>query len=107
MSVASKLFGRCALCGRDPVSLTFHHLIPVSMHDKGPFRKLYTKDYMSQHGIDICRPCHSGIHRFYEERELALNFHTLELLLADEKVQKHIKWVAKQRVDFGIDSGDL
>lgn len=48
-------------------------------------------------GVNICRPCHDGIHDLYSEMDLAKRLHTLESLLADEALRKHFAWVAKQK----------
>lgn len=45
----------------------------------------------------ICRPCHSAIHKVHDNIGLALNYNTIELLLADEKISKFCKWASKQR----------
>jgi hypothetical protein len=86
--------GICELCQRE-CQLTFHHLIPKKVHKRNFFRKKYRKDDLQQ-GIHICRKCHSGIHNLYDEKHLAKELNTLEKLLADEAIQKHVKWVAKQ-----------
>lgn len=53
---------------------------------------------MTHRRISIRRECHKGIHRTIpDEKELARNFNTKEALLADERIVKHLAWVAKQR----------
>lgn len=89
--------GKCELCSREQ-PLTEHHLIPRAVHGKKYFQKRFTKEEMKHRRISICRKCHGGIHRLIpDEKELARDFSTKELLLADERITKHIKWVAKQR----------
>ena len=68
MPVKSKT-GRCCLCGRD-TELTFHHLIPRKVHRRARFRKHATRTEL-QAGIDLCRLCHRGLHRLYDEMTLA------------------------------------
>lgn len=85
----------CSLCQR-PVALTFHHLVPKKVHRRKRFQKAYTRDQLNA-GIHICRRCHNGIHRLYDEMTLAEQFNTLELLRADEAIQRHVNWVAKQK----------
>lgn len=49
--------------------------------------------------IRICRECHSTIHRFYTNRELAAKdspLASLEGLLAQEKYAKAVAWIARQ-----------
>ena len=45
----------------------------------------------------VCTLCHSGIHDIYDEKELAENFNTKELLMADERIKKHVEWSRKQK----------
>ena len=85
----------CPLCGRDK-PLTFHHLIPRKIHRRTYYRKNYTRAELNK-GIDICRPCHSAIHKFYDEMHLAKELNTLELLLADPALKKHFEWMSRQR----------
>ncbi|MGB2427617.1 MAG: hypothetical protein ACPH9N_08065 [Alteromonas sp.] len=88
--------GRCPLCGR-LTRLTFHHLIPRKMHRRNYFKKHFSKLQM-QTGVAICQLCHTGIHKTYDEMFLAKQRNTLESLLADEQLQAHFQWVAKQKV---------
>lgn len=89
---------RCELCGRDDTYLNFHHLIPKFVHKKGKFTRQYEKEYMSEHGIWICKyHCHSQLHRFFTEKYLAEHLNTLEKLLANQKVTDYIEWHKKQK----------
>eukprot|EP00535_Pseudo-nitzschia_heimii_P000089 CAMPEP_0197183112 /NCGR_PEP_ID=MMETSP1423-20130617/7476_1 /TAXON_ID=476441 /ORGANISM="Pseudo-nitzschia heimii, Strain UNC1101" /LENGTH=221 /DNA_ID=CAMNT_0042633659 /DNA_START=112 /DNA_END=774 /DNA_ORIENTATION=+ len=45
-----------------------------------------------QNTCDICRQCHSTVHRTHTNMELALNYNTVEKLLKDEKISKFCKW---------------
>jgi len=87
--------GCCCLCGRH-TELTFHHLIPRKVHRRNFFRKTFEREVLLQ-GIDICRLCHKGLHRLYDEMTLAKQLNTLEALRADPAIQRHIQWVRKQR----------
>lgn len=85
----------CVLCQRK-VALTFHHLIPRKIHRRNHFKKHYSKETLNE-GIWICRKCHSGLHRLYDEMTLAKRFHSLNQLLEDDAVQRHVAWVQKQK----------
>ena len=85
----------CPLCRRQ-VPLTFHHLIPRKLHRRNYFKKHYSRVELNQ-GINICRPCHSGLHKLYDEMTLGKQFNTLHTLLKDEAVLRHCAWVAKQK----------
>jgi hypothetical protein len=86
---------RCALCGRER-PLTFHHLVPRSQHRRGWCKARFTKDQMDT-GADLCTDCHSAIHRFISEVELARSFYTLDQLRAHPELAKFIAWATKQR----------
>jgi len=45
----------------------------------------------------LCPRCHKGLHKLYSESELGSHFNTVEALLDDPAVLKHVAWVAKQR----------
>ncbi|MEO0436704.1 MAG: hypothetical protein AAF098_07335 [Pseudomonadota bacterium] len=86
----------CATCGR-ATRLTFHHLIPKKMHRRQYFRKHFSKEKLNL-GVRVCRPCHTGIHKAFDEMTLAKNYNTLEKLLAEESLARHFAWVRKQKV---------
>jgi len=88
--------GQCPLCKRH-TALTFHHLIPRKVHRRAHFKKHYSKAKLN-HGIDICRTCHSGIHRRYDEMSLAKNLASIEALQSDTELARFFGWVAKQRI---------
>mmetsp|Transcript_14050 Transcript_14050/g.31052 ORF Transcript_14050/g.31052 Transcript_14050/m.31052 type:complete len:173 (+) Transcript_14050:50-568(+) len=89
-----KLLPGCCLVCENFRRLTKHHVYPREVH-----KKLIKKGYV-EHAlhttIDICRMCHSTIHRFFSNEDLAFHYFSLELLLADEKFMKYAKWAAKQ-----------
>jgi 5-methylcytosine-specific restriction endonuclease McrA len=87
--------GPCTLCGRH-TELTFHHLVPRKVHRRNFFRKAFEREVLQQ-GVDLCRLCHKGLHRLYDEMTLAKQLNTLEALRADPAIQRHVHWVRKQR----------
>jgi len=76
--------------------LTAHHLIPRKLHRRTHFKKRFSKVQL-QNTIPICRECHSGLHKLYDEMHLGKRLNTPDKLLADPVVKKHIEWVSKQR----------
>jgi len=91
--------GTCKLCGRESNDVTEHHLIPRSTHKTKRIRAMHTTKAMHK-TAPLCQPCHRACHQFYNEKELATDFYTIELLLADEGMAKHVAWVRKQRGDL-------
>lgn len=50
-----------------------------------------------QQTCEICRQCHTAVHRTHSNMELALRYNTVDKLLADEIVSKFCRWASKQR----------
>jgi len=48
-------------------------------------------------GIHVCRACHRGIHRRYDEMTLGKRFNTLAKLREDADLARHFAWVGKQK----------
>ena len=86
----------CVGCGQFR-RLTFHHLIPKKLHRRPHFRRHYSKADLNQ-GVMMCRPCHVGVHRLFDEMTLAKSMNTAAALLNDPRLQKHFAWVAKLRI---------
>mmetsp|Transcript_15577 Transcript_15577/g.16326 ORF Transcript_15577/g.16326 Transcript_15577/m.16326 type:complete len:171 (-) Transcript_15577:44-556(-) len=86
--------GCCLICERE-MKLTRHHLIPRELHQQMTKKKGYTQEFLNK-TISICRMCHSTVHRFYTNRDLANTYNTLEVLMSEEKMQKYAKWASSQ-----------
>ena len=85
----------CPFCRRER-PLTFHHLIPRKVHRRTRFSKRYDRKTLNL-GILVCRLCHSGIHACHDEMSLATDFNTPQALGKDPALQKHFRWVSKQK----------
>lgn len=81
----------CALCGRDR-PLTFHHLIPRTLHRKSRYRRAFTREEL-QRGVELCRDCHDAVHRFVDEKALGASYRTLDALRAHPEIAKFVRWV--------------
>lgn len=101
--------GTCATCYRE-LKLTFHHLIPKEVHHvwvgkKPPFAylrdhqdtRLLTKLTLGSHGILVCRPCHSAIHRSASNRELGARYCTRRALLEENAAFARFVEYARRR----------
>lgn len=97
-----ELINCCLMCERE-IHLTKHHLIPREMHERFLKKSSISKEELNQ-TIAICRMCHSTIHRFFSNKELAEKYNTFEALMADEKIFKYAKWASglKQRGNKGV-----
>ena len=85
----------CNLCQRQ-IELTFHHLVPRKVHRRTFFRKHFSRQELST-GIYICRKCHSGIHKLFNEMQLAKDLNTLEKLRENPEIARHVSWVTRQK----------
>ena len=85
----------CALCVRE-LPLTFHHLIPRSTHKRKRIQKKFTIEDRNQ-GIWVCRSCHSALHKFCTNMELAETYNSIETILSNPSIEKYIKWAKKQK----------
>jgi hypothetical protein len=84
----------CELCERH-IQTTRHHVYPKETHDW--LRKKNESHYgvyELRKTISLCRMCHSAIHRFFTNRELAIEYYSLDLLLDSELVCKFAKWAS-------------
>ncbi len=95
MTQTSKKSGVCPICSRME-TLTFHHLIPKTLHKNKWYKKNFTKERMGE-GVYICRLCHNNIHIFIEEKDMGYEYNTLEKILNHEKVINYIPWATKQK----------
>ncbi len=90
--------GECELCERKS-ALTAHHLIPRKLHRRKHFKKHFDKSEL-QATIQICRQCHSGLHKLFDEMQLGKTLNCINKLRQDPQVKKHIGWVARQRTQW-------
>lgn len=88
---------KCELCGSKNDILNFHHLIPRTLHSNNFFEKRFTKKFMRENGIMVCKYiCHGQIHKFISEKELGMKRNTLEKLLEHPDIKKFISWRKKR-----------
>ncbi len=78
---------RCGLCERLVASTSRHHLVPRA--EGGRYGET----------VDLCQPCHSSVHRFLSNRELACRYATVAALRQAEELQGFLSWVRRQRVE--------
>jgi hypothetical protein len=50
---------------------------------------------MRERGIDICRRCHSFIHKKFSEKYLGKQLNTLDKLAENEIIKTYLKWARK------------
>jgi hypothetical protein len=79
----------CAFCGRVvPASMiTLHHLLP-----KGEGGK-------PEHREPLCKPCHKQIHAVFSNKQLAVEYHSIDSLRAAPELATFLAWIRKQRPD--------
>ena len=85
----------CVLCGSQE-RITFHHLIPKSCHTNKWFKKNFDKTDMRERGVDLCRPCHSFLHKKFSEKVLGRELNTLEKIQDNPVIQTYVAWASKR-----------
>ena len=96
--------GSCELCGRKEIEVTRHHLIPKTRHSNKRNQKLFDRDEVRTRMADLCRPCHSFIHKVLTEKEMELAFNTIEALRAHPEIAKFAEWVSKRPAGLRVRS---
>ena len=78
---------RCELCGR-AAATTRHHLVPRSR------RKREAEIYGPT--ADLCRDCHGMIHTVFDNRRLARERASIDLLRAAPELQNYLAWIRRR-----------
>jgi 5-methylcytosine-specific restriction endonuclease McrA len=86
----------CELCARSWINLTYHHLIPKSVHAK-VLKRGWHEEWELNKVAWLCRACHSFVHRVATNEELARDFYSVELLSEREDVARFVGWVGNVR----------
>ncbi|RAL09541.1 HNH endonuclease [Aspergillus homomorphus CBS 101889] len=86
----------CEICARDWIPLSYHHLIPRSVHAKA-LKKGWHPEWMLNSVAWLCRACHSFVHRMASNEELAREWFTVERILEREDVLSWASWVGRVR----------
>lgn len=95
-SQTKELATECEICSREHIPLTYHHLIPRSVHAKVLKRGWHTEDRLNDVAW-LCRACHSFVHSCASNEELAREWFTVERLLEREDVRGFAGWVGGVR----------
>ena len=85
--------GTCELCGRTPIELTRHHLIPKTRHGTKRNRKTFEREEIRSRVAMLCRACHKFAHEVLTEKEMEAGYNTVEALAAHPEIRKFIEWV--------------
>lgn len=83
----------CELCGRAGVEVTRHHLIPRTRHSNKKNRKLFDREDVRTRMADLCRPCHGFIHKVLTEKQLELDYNTVERLRRQPEIARFVEWI--------------
>jgi len=87
----------------------FEHLRPLFEEAANSEQTTAARSSQQQHGrqwvvrtilnhqtVDLCRPCHSSVHKTHDNKTLAVDYNTLEKLLGDPAIYKFAKWASRQ-----------
>jgi 5-methylcytosine-specific restriction endonuclease McrA len=88
--------GTCALCGRDGLPLTRHHLIPRMRHRNKRTRRTFERGELTGRILWVCQPCHNHVHATLAEKALAEFYNTRARLLAHPDIARFSRWIASR-----------
>lgn len=71
--------------------------LPYGLTKKTFQSGLNIKQFLAHYTADLCRPCHSVVHKHHSNLELAEKYNTVEKILTDENIYKFCKWQSKQK----------
>ena len=86
----------CALCGRTGVPLTKHHLVPRATHGRARVKREHAEKDLKRETAPLCRPCHKTVHATLTEKQLAVDYHTVEALRGHPALARFARFAAKQ-----------
>lgn len=88
----------CALCARDWVPLTVHHLVPRSTW-RVAVRRGWLASVEDGHARTalVCRACHDVVHRGASNNELAAKWSSVTVLKTRSDVRAFVAWVGRVR----------
>jgi len=78
---------KCSICHRETPEefVEQHHLVPRAKGGK------------KGETVPVCIDCGDQLHQVFSNTELKKGFNTVEAIVADERIQKWVKWVRKKR----------
>lgn len=94
------LMNACEALKRNDTTRAINILGPGMIHFKERLQLAVSKadvKQILQTTTDICRPCHSTIHRSHDNLTLAREYNTVELLLGDPSIYRFCKWASGQK----------
>ena len=71
--------------------------LPYGLTKKTFQSGLNIKQFLAHYTANLCRPCHSVVHKHHNNLELAEKYNTVEKILTDENIYKFCKWQSKQK----------
>ena len=96
--------GTCELCGRGGIDITRHHLIPRTRHSNKRNQKLFERDDVRTRLAGLCRPCHGFIHKVLSEKQMELEYNTVDLLRSHPEIGKFVEWVRRRPAGLRVRS---
>ncbi|MEJ7608914.1 MAG: hypothetical protein WKF37_22230 [Bryobacteraceae bacterium] len=86
------------------MELTRHHLIPRTRHANKKNRKLFDRADVRTRIADLCRSCHSFVHKVLSEKQLEQSYNTLEALRFHPEIAKFVDWIGKKPAGLRVRS---
>ena len=80
----------CPICKRDvpPEYQEKHHLVPKAKKGKET--------------VIVCCSCGDQLHQIFTNKELTKQYNTVAKILANDKIQKWVKWIQKRPDHYSV-----
>lgn len=86
----------CEICQRDWINLTYHHLIPRSVHTK-VLKRGWHEEHILNSVAWLCGACHRFVHRMASNEELAREWFTVDRIMERDDAVAWAKWIGRVR----------
>lgn len=86
----------CEICDREWINLSYHHLIPKSVHAK-VLKRGWHEEWELNSVAWLCGACHRFVHKCASNEELAKDWFTVERLMQRVDVRTWAGWVGRIR----------
>lgn len=86
----------CEICEREWINLSYHHLIPKSVHAK-VLKRGWHEEWELNSVAWLCGACHRFVHNCASNEDLAKDWFTVERLMQREDVRNWAEWAGRIR----------
>ena len=90
------LTDQCIFCKRLVTRTSEHHLIPQMKIGSRKNRRRLKEGEIEDKTVTACLPCHGHVHTLFTEKELEIEYNTVEKIMQHPDMAKFVKWVSNK-----------